>query len=100
MLVGEEAFARIAPAISGIADRSTVHNLFRALAGDQQGISLGTWVTYVDELLNVEFMEHGNHMGLVNPLGFQMRKSYASALARSGLLSSGRITWHGLGKLY
>ncbi|KAJ6947695.1 hypothetical protein NC651_002153 [Populus alba x Populus x berolinensis] len=51
MLVGEEAFARIAPAISGIADRSTVHNLFRALAGDQQGISLGTWVTYVDELL-------------------------------------------------
>lgn len=53
MLVGEEAFARIAPAISGIADRSTVHNLFRALAGDQQGISLGTWVTYVDELLKV-----------------------------------------------
>ncbi|XP_011005197.1 PREDICTED: uncharacterized protein LOC105111519 isoform X2 [Populus euphratica] len=53
MLVGEEAFARIAPAISGIADRSTVHNLFRALAGHQQGISLGTWVTYVDELLKV-----------------------------------------------
>lgn len=53
MLVGEEAFARIAPAISGIADRSTVHNLFRALAGDQQGISLVTWVTYVDELLKV-----------------------------------------------
>ncbi|KAF9690208.1 hypothetical protein SADUNF_Sadunf01G0171700 [Salix dunnii] len=53
MLVGEEAFVRIAPAISGIADRSTVHNLFRALAGDQQGISLGTWVTYVDELLKV-----------------------------------------------
>ncbi|KAG5229272.1 hypothetical protein OIU76_018660 [Salix suchowensis] len=53
MLVGEEAFVRIAPAISGIADRSTVHNLFRALVGDQQGISLGTWVTYVDELLKV-----------------------------------------------
>lgn len=56
------------------------------------------WTVPTD--FSVEFMEHGNHMGLVNPLGFQMRKSYASALARSGLLSSGRITWHGLGKLY
>ncbi|KAJ4839093.1 hypothetical protein Tsubulata_037199 [Turnera subulata] len=51
--VGEEAFVRIAPAISGVADRSTVHNLFRALAGDQQGISLGVWLTYIDELLKV-----------------------------------------------
>lgn len=50
-LVGEEAFVRIAPAISGMADHSTAHNLFRALAGNEQGITLGLWLTYVDELL-------------------------------------------------
>ncbi|KAG8650216.1 hypothetical protein MANES_07G014700v8 [Manihot esculenta] len=52
-LVGEEAFVRIAPAISGMADHSTAHNLFRALAGNEQGITLGLWLTYVDELLKV-----------------------------------------------
>lgn len=51
MLVREEAFTRIAPAISGVADRSTVHNLFKALAGDEQSISLSLWLKYVDELL-------------------------------------------------
>ncbi|KAE8716922.1 Plastid-lipid associated protein PAP / fibrillin family protein isoform 1 [Hibiscus syriacus] len=39
-LVGEEAFTRIAPAISGVADHPTVHNLFKALACDEPGISL------------------------------------------------------------
>ncbi|XP_038887912.1 uncharacterized protein LOC120077886 isoform X2 [Benincasa hispida] len=53
MLVREEAFTRIAPAISGVADRSTVHNLFKALAGDEQSISLSLWLKYVDELLKV-----------------------------------------------
>ncbi|XP_038684369.1 uncharacterized protein LOC119984469 isoform X2 [Tripterygium wilfordii] len=52
-LVLEEAFVRIAPAVSGVADRSTVHNLFKALAGDEQGISVNSWLTYVDELLKV-----------------------------------------------
>ncbi|XWS67586.1 hypothetical protein CRYUN_Cryun04dG0018600 [Craigia yunnanensis] len=52
-LVGEEAFSRIAPAISGVADRPTVHNLFKALAGDEQGISLRVWLTYIYELLKV-----------------------------------------------
>ena len=51
MLVREEAFVRIAPAISGIADQSTAHSLFKALAGDDEGISLGLWLTYVKELL-------------------------------------------------
>lgn len=50
-LVGEKAFVRIAPAISGLADRVTVHNLFKALAGDKEGITLSLWLTYVDELL-------------------------------------------------
>nr|XP_043624074.1 uncharacterized protein LOC122595713 [Erigeron canadensis] len=52
-LVGEEAFVRIAPAISGLADWPTAHNLFKALAGAQKGISLRTWLTYIDELLRV-----------------------------------------------
>ncbi|KAK0590196.1 hypothetical protein LWI29_023804 [Acer saccharum] len=52
-LVGEKAFVRIAPAISGLADRVTVHNLFKALAGDKEGITLSLWLTYVDELLKV-----------------------------------------------
>ncbi|KAK9286580.1 hypothetical protein L1049_014979 [Liquidambar formosana] len=52
-LVGEEAFVRIAPAISGVADRPTAHNLFKALAGDGQGISFSLWCTYIDELLKV-----------------------------------------------
>lgn len=50
-VVGEEAFVRIAPAISGLADRATVHNLFKALVGDKKGLSLSMWLTYVDELL-------------------------------------------------
>lgn len=50
-LVGEEAFVRITPAVSGVADRSTAHNLFKALAGDEGGISLSLWCTYVNELL-------------------------------------------------
>lgn len=50
-LVGEEAFVRIAPAVSGVADRATVHNLFKALAGDEQGISLSLWLNFVNELL-------------------------------------------------
>lgn len=52
-LVGEEAFARLAPAISGVADHPTVHNLFKALAGDEGGISSSTWLTYINELLKV-----------------------------------------------
>ncbi|KAJ0077940.1 hypothetical protein Patl1_36886 [Pistacia atlantica] len=72
-LVGEEAFVRVAPAISGLADRATVHNLFKALAGDEQGISLSLWLTFVNELLKV-------HEG---------RKSYQ--IRESSQLSSERI---------
>ncbi|KAF3435157.1 hypothetical protein FNV43_RR22244 [Rhamnella rubrinervis] len=52
-LVREEAFVRIAPAISGVADHSTAHNLFKALSGDEKGISLSLWLTYVEELNKV-----------------------------------------------
>ena len=53
MLVKEKAFVRIASAVSGVADRSTAHSLFKALAGDDQGISLGLWLTYIRELLRL-----------------------------------------------
>lgn len=49
--MGEEAFVRIAPAISGVADRSTVHSLFKALVGDEQGLSFSLWTSYLSELL-------------------------------------------------
>ncbi|KAG6709767.1 hypothetical protein I3842_06G148800 [Carya illinoinensis] len=52
-LVREAAFVRIAPAISGVADQPTVHNLYKALAGDEEGISLRVWLTYISELLKV-----------------------------------------------
>ncbi|XP_062082408.1 uncharacterized protein LOC133788819 isoform X2 [Humulus lupulus] len=53
MLVKEKAFVRIASAISGVADRSTAHSLYKALAGEEEGISLGLWLTYIRELLRV-----------------------------------------------
>uniref|UniRef100_A0A7N0RFT4 Uncharacterized protein n=2 Tax=Kalanchoe fedtschenkoi TaxID=63787 RepID=A0A7N0RFT4_KALFE len=52
-LVYEEAFVRIAPAVSGLADRVTAHNLFKALAGDEGGVSFKTWSTYISEVLKV-----------------------------------------------
>ncbi|XP_060167723.1 uncharacterized protein LOC132598713 isoform X2 [Lycium barbarum] len=52
-LVGEEAFVRIAPAVAGIADWTTAHNLFKALAGNDRGISFTSWSTYICELLKV-----------------------------------------------
>ncbi|KAM7474630.1 hypothetical protein LguiB_021873 [Lonicera macranthoides] len=52
-IVGKKAFVRIAPAISGVADWPTAHNLFKALAGDEKGISFSTWSTYIDELVKV-----------------------------------------------
>lgn len=47
----EEAFVRIAPAVPGLADRVTVHNLFMALSGDDEGLSFKTWSTYIREVL-------------------------------------------------
>ncbi|KAG6789097.1 hypothetical protein POTOM_005183 [Populus tomentosa] len=90
MLVGEEAFARIAPAISGIADRSTVHNLFRVLAGDQQGISLGTWVTYVDELLKLNFPRCLTQSILGNYIGNKMM--VLAAMESGGTLLGGGVS--------
>ncbi|XP_010272866.1 PREDICTED: uncharacterized protein LOC104608533 isoform X2 [Nelumbo nucifera] len=52
-LVREEAFVRIAPAVAGLADRLTVYSLYKALAGEEQGISLSSWTMYIEEILKV-----------------------------------------------
>ncbi|XP_021724491.1 uncharacterized protein LOC110691843 isoform X1 [Chenopodium quinoa] len=52
-LVREEAFVRIAPAISGVADRATVHNIYKALSGDKGGISFSVWSSYINGLFKV-----------------------------------------------
>ncbi|KAL2938664.1 CMRF35-like molecule 8 [Bienertia sinuspersici] len=52
-LVREEAFSHIAPALSGVADRPTVHNIYKALAGDKGGISFSVWSSYINGLLKV-----------------------------------------------
>ncbi|XP_039120013.1 uncharacterized protein LOC120256383 [Dioscorea cayenensis subsp. rotundata] len=52
-LVGKEAFVRIAPAVAGVADSSTAHHLFKALAGAENGISLSLWMTFIAELFKV-----------------------------------------------
>ncbi|KAI0526752.1 hypothetical protein KFK09_002343 [Dendrobium nobile] len=63
-VVGESAFVRIAPAVAGVADASTCHYLFRALAGDERGISLNLWTRYIGELIKqetwiLEFVDFG-----------------------------------------
>lgn len=63
MLVGKEAFVRIAPAIAGVADRPTAHHLFRALVGDKSGLSLDVWNAYISELLRVHQGRSLYHFG-------------------------------------
>ncbi|XP_071729871.1 uncharacterized protein [Rutidosis leptorrhynchoides] len=79
-LVGEEAFVRIAPAISGLADMPTAHNLFKALAGGQKSISFDVWSKYIGELLKV----------------YEGRKSYH--LEEAPQISAERILCLGIGR--
>lgn len=59
-IVGEDAFVRIAPAIAGVADKPTAHNLFKALAGENKGLSFRIWDGYLSELARVheEGLQH------------------------------------------
>lgn len=52
-IVGEKAFSRIAPAVSGVADRPTAHHLFEALTTGKEGLSFSVWDTYLSELVRV-----------------------------------------------
>ncbi|KAJ7517685.1 hypothetical protein O6H91_21G035200 [Diphasiastrum complanatum] len=51
--IGEEAFVRIAPSIPGVADRATVHHLFRALSHGGKFISYEVWDKYILELCRI-----------------------------------------------
>ncbi|KAK1263944.1 hypothetical protein QJS04_geneDACA022897 [Acorus gramineus] len=52
-LVGEKAFVRVAPAVAGIAETTTAHHLFKAIVGEEKGISISLWTMYISELLKV-----------------------------------------------
>ncbi|KAI3988711.1 hypothetical protein MKX01_036656 [Papaver californicum] len=52
-LVGEEAFCRLAPSVSGVADRPTAHNLFKVLVGDGKGMPFSLWMQYIEQLTKV-----------------------------------------------
>ncbi|KAK1299853.1 hypothetical protein QJS10_CPB13g01223 [Acorus calamus] len=48
-----KGFVRVAPAVSGIAETTTAHHLFKAIVGDEKGISISLWTMYISELLKV-----------------------------------------------
>ncbi|GKC54457.1 hypothetical protein Tco_1077202 [Tanacetum coccineum] len=81
-LVGQEAFVRIAPAVSGLADWPTVHNLFKALAGGQKSISFPVWSKYISELLKNNF---GLLMRIISSL---------TNVSRSRRVYEGRKSYH------
>ncbi|URD77731.1 hypothetical protein MUK42_18588 [Musa troglodytarum] len=93
-LVGEDAFVRIAPAVAGVSDVSTAHHLFKALAGDEQGISLRLWTTYLAELLKVhqgrQSYENGDFV-----LPYEQLLCIGSSRKRPVLKWENNIAWPG-----
>ncbi|XP_009386668.2 uncharacterized protein LOC103973748 isoform X1 [Musa acuminata AAA Group] len=93
-LVGEDAFVRIAPAVAGVSDVSTAHSLFKALAGDEQGISLSLWTTYLAELLKVhqgrQSYENGDFV-----LPYEQLLCIGSSRKRPVLKWENNIAWPG-----
>ncbi|KAK4802205.1 hypothetical protein SAY86_000408 [Trapa natans] len=93
--VGLESFIRIAPAISGVADYCTVHSLFKALAGVDKGISLSSWLTYINELLKV----HEGRKTYQIPETFQLSEEkiicVGSSKKRPVLRWDNNIAWPG-----
>ncbi|KAK8567857.1 hypothetical protein V6N13_105804 [Hibiscus sabdariffa] len=94
-LVGEEAFTRIAPAIPGVADHPTVHNLFKALAGDEKGISLRVWLTYIDELLKVHEGRRSYHSHEYPQLSEERILCIGSGKKRPVLKWENNMAWPG-----
>ncbi|KAL4302234.1 hypothetical protein GQ457_10G021970 [Hibiscus cannabinus] len=94
-LVGEEAFTRIAPAIPGVADHPTVHNLFKALAGDEKGISLRVWLTYIDELLRVHEGRRSYHSHEYPQLSEERILCIGSGKKRPVLKWENNMAWPG-----
>ncbi|KAJ3707672.1 hypothetical protein LUZ61_011377 [Rhynchospora tenuis] len=62
-IVGEEAFVRIAPAVAGVVDVAIAHHFFKALVGDERGMSFSLWSTYLNELFKVHEGRKTYHAG-------------------------------------
>ncbi|PKA58351.1 hypothetical protein AXF42_Ash013857 [Apostasia shenzhenica] len=60
--VSENAFVRIASAIAGVTDTSTSHYLFRALVGDENGLTFSLWITYISELVKIHERRKSYHL--------------------------------------
>ncbi|KAJ4963357.1 hypothetical protein NE237_023296 [Protea cynaroides] len=94
-LVGEAAFVRIAPAVAGVADRSTAHNIFKALAGNDQGISLSSWTTYIGELLKVHEGRMSYQARETLPLSSEQILCIGSSKKRPVLKWENNMAWPG-----
>ncbi|KAF5813790.1 hypothetical protein HanRHA438_Chr03g0113791 [Helianthus annuus] len=94
-LVGEEAFVRIAPAISGLADWPTVHNLFKALSGGQKTISFQVWSKYIDELLKVYEGRKSYHVKGIPHISGERILCLGSSRKRPVLKWENNIAWPG-----
>ncbi|KAI4367108.1 hypothetical protein MLD38_022880 [Melastoma candidum] len=93
-LVREEAFIRIAPSVSGVADYSTVHNLFKALAvGD--GISLNTWLTYINEIIKVHQGRSSYQIQEISDLSQEKVLCLGSGRKRPVLKWENNMAWPG-----
>ncbi|XP_076947494.1 uncharacterized protein LOC143619443 isoform X2 [Bidens hawaiensis] len=94
-LVGEESFVRIAPAISGLADWPTVHNLFKALSGGQKSISFQVWSKYIDELLKVYEGRNSYHVKEITQISGEQILCLGSCRKRPVLKWENNIAWPG-----
>ncbi|KAK9077099.1 hypothetical protein SSX86_005435 [Deinandra increscens subsp. villosa] len=94
-LVGEEAFVRIAPAISGLADWPTVHNIFKALSGGQKSISFQVWSKYIAELLKVHEGRKSYNVKEVSQISGERILCLGSSRKRPVLKWENNIAWPG-----
>ncbi|PWA94488.1 hypothetical protein CTI12_AA056460 [Artemisia annua] len=94
-LVGQEAFVRIAPAVSGLADWPTVHNLFKALAGGQKSISFPVWSKYISELLKVYEGRKSYHIAGSPPIYDEKILCLGSSRKRPVLKWENNVAWPG-----
>ncbi|PWA65523.1 hypothetical protein CTI12_AA335150 [Artemisia annua] len=94
-LVGQEAFVRIAPAVSGLADWPTVHNLFKALAGGQKSISFPVWSKYISELLKVYEGRKSYHIAGSPPVYDEKILCLGSSRKRPVLKWENNVAWPG-----
>ncbi|KAI3497482.1 hypothetical protein L1887_40117 [Cichorium endivia] len=94
-LVGEEAFVRIAPGISGLADWPTVHNLFKALAGGQKSISFHVFSKYINELLKVYEGRKSYHSKGTHHIAAERILCLGSSRKRPVLKWENNIAWPG-----